>query len=84
MNESQEIHIPVTTLVILALLVLLAIGGIASPRNEDGHPLLLLPDVKAVNDYRQLVREADKELRLVDGKIAATLGCLMVRKLPLS
>jgi hypothetical protein len=74
MNESQEIHIPVTTLVILALLVLLAIGGIASPRNEDGRPLLLLPDVKAVNDYRQLAREADKELRLVDGKIAATLG----------
>ena len=74
MNESQEIHIPVTTLVILALLVLLAIGGIASPRNEEGRPLLLLPDVKAVNDYRQLARDADKELRLVDGKIAATLG----------
>ena len=74
MNESQEIHIPVTTLVILALLVLLAIGGIASPRNEDGRPLLLLPDVKAVNDYRQLARDADKELHLVDGKIAATLG----------
>ena len=74
MNESQEIHIPVTTLVILTLLVLLAIGGIASPRNEDGRPLLLLPDVKAVNDYRQLARDADKELRLVDGKIAATLG----------
>ena len=74
MNESQEIHIPVTTLVILALLVLLAIVGIASPRNEDGRPLLLLPDVKAVNDYRQLARDADKELRLVDGKIAATLG----------
>lgn len=74
MSESQEIHIPVTTLVILALLVLLAIGGIASPRTEDGRPLLMLPDIKAVNEYRQLAREADKELRLVDGKIAAALG----------
>ena len=56
MNERQEIHIPLSTLVVLASLILLAIGGIASPRNEDGRPLLLLPDVKAVSDYRQLAR----------------------------
>jgi hypothetical protein len=74
MNESQEIHIPLSTLVILVLLVLLAIGGITSPRNDDGRPLLLLPDVKSVDEYRRLAREADKELRLVDGKIAATLS----------
>jgi len=74
MNENQEIHIPLSTLVILAMLVLLAIGGIASPRNEDGRPLLLLPDVRSVEDYRRLAREMDKQLLLVDGKIAATLG----------
>ena len=74
MNENQEIHIPLTALVVLALLVLLAIGGIASPRNEDGRPLLLLPDVRSVEDYRRLAREMDKQLLLVDGKIAATLG----------
>ena len=74
MNENQEIHIPLSTLVVLALLVLFAIGGIASPRNEDGRPLLLLPDVKSVEDYRRLAREADKELRLVDGKVTATLS----------
>ena len=74
MNENQEIHIPLITLVILAMLVLLAIGGIASPRNEDGRPLLLLPDVRSVEDYRRLAREMDKQLLLVDGKIAATLG----------
>ncbi|HEX9090997.1 MAG TPA: hypothetical protein VF831_05875, partial [Anaerolineales bacterium] len=74
MNENQEIHIPLTTLVVLALLVLLAIGGIASPRNEDGRPLLLLPDVRSVEDYRRLARAMDKQLLLVDGKIAATLG----------
>ena len=74
MSESQEIHIPLSTLVILALLVLLAIGGIASPRNDDGRPLLLLPDVKSVEEYRRLAREADKELRLVDGKITVTLS----------
>ncbi len=74
MNENQEIHIPLNTLVILAMLVLLAIGGIASPRNEDGRPLLLLPDVRSVVDYRRLAREMDTQLLLVDGKIAATLG----------
>ena len=74
MNENQEIHIPLSTLVVLAMLVLLAIGGIASPRNEDGRPLLLLPDVRSVEDYRRLAREMDKQLLLVDGKIAATLG----------
>jgi len=74
MNENQEIHIPLSTLVVLALLVLFAIGGIASPRNEVGRPLLLLPDVKSVEDYRRLARETDKQLLLVDGKIAATLG----------
>ena len=74
MNENQEIHIPLSTLVVVALLALLAIGGIASPRNEDGRPLLLLPDVKTVEEYRRLARETDKQLRLVDGKITATLG----------
>jgi hypothetical protein len=74
MNENQEIHIPLSILVILAMLVLLAIGGIASPRNEDGRPLLLLPDVRSVEDYRRLAREMDKQLIIVDGKIAATLG----------
>jgi hypothetical protein len=74
MNENQEIRIPLSMLVVLVILTLLAIGGIASPRNLYGRPLLLLPDVKAVEDYRRLAREASKELRLVDGKIAATLA----------
>ena len=74
MNENPEIRIPLSTLVVLALLALLAIGGIASPRGPEGRPLLLLPDVKAVHDYRQLARETSKELRLVDGKISAALA----------
>jgi hypothetical protein len=74
MNENQEIHIPLTLILSLVLLALLAIGGIASPRTDDGRPLLLLPDVKAMNDYRHLAREADKELRLVDGQISAVLS----------
>ncbi len=74
MNENQEIHIPLSTLIILALLALLAIGGIVSPRNKDGRPVLLLPDVKSVEDYRRLARETDNQLLVVDGKIAATLG----------
>ena len=74
MNENPEIRIPLNTLIILGILALLAVGGIASPRSAEGRPFLLLPDVRSVEDYRRLAREADQELRLVDGKLAATLG----------
>lgn len=74
MNENPEIRIPLNTLIILGILALLAVGGIVSPRSAEGRPFLLLPDVRSVEDYRRLAREADQELRLVDGKLAATLG----------
>jgi hypothetical protein len=74
MNENPEIRIPLNTLIILGILALLAVGGIASPRSAEGRPFLLLPDVRSVEDYRRLAREADQELRLVDGKLTATLG----------
>src|SRR3990172_5975695 len=74
MNENEEIHVPFSTIVILAILTLLVIGWSASPRNEDGRPMLLLTDVKAVENYRRLALDLKGELTLVDGEIAGTLG----------
>jgi hypothetical protein len=56
------------------MLILIVIGWAASPRDENNRPLLLLPDVKAVEDYRRLANNWRDELRLVDGEIALTLA----------
>ena len=74
MNDKNEIRIPFSMLVLLAILALLTLGWVVSPRNDQGRPLLLLADVKAVEDYRRLADQMAKELRLVDGEIATTLA----------
>jgi len=74
MNSNREIHISLSTLALIFCLLLTALGWAASPRNEQGRPLLLLADVKAVEEYRRLAIKVMDELRLVDGEIAATLA----------
>jgi hypothetical protein len=74
MNEPDEITIPLWVLVIPAIALMILLGWHASPRNEDGRPLLLLPDTKAVEEYRRFVVIWSDELRLVDGEIAVILA----------
>lgn len=74
MNEPDEISIPIWLLIIPLTVILLGIGWMASPRDENDRPLLLLPDVKAVEEYRRLANHWRDELRLVDGEIALTLA----------
>jgi hypothetical protein len=74
MNKPDEISIPVWSLVVPLVAILLGIGWFASPRDESNRPLLLLPDVKAVEEYRRLANRWRDELRLVDGEIALTLA----------
>ena len=50
MNENNVIRIPAVTAVFLVIVSLLTIGWFVSPRNEQGRPLLLMRDVKAVED----------------------------------
>lgn len=60
--------------VILCLIVLLSVTGfIVSPRDGDGRPILLSPDVKAVEDYRQSAQSWMEQLRTLDGEIAGLL-----------
>lgn len=74
MNKPDEITISIWVLVIPAMAILLGIGWFASPRDENNRPLLLLPDVKAVEEYRRLSNHWRDELRLLDGEIALTLA----------
>jgi hypothetical protein len=74
MNDPDEITIPLWVLVIPTLALLIFAGWRASPRNEDDRPVLLLPDMKAVEGYRRLAVSWSDELRLVDGGIAAILA----------
>lgn len=74
MNKPEEITISIWVLILPALAILLGIGWFASPRDVNNRPLLLLPDVKAVEEYRRLANHWRDELRLVDGEIALILA----------
>jgi len=45
------------------------IGGFVSPLDEQGKPVLLLPEVKAVEDYRKSAQTWISELNTLDGEI---------------
>jgi len=72
MNEP-EARIPLGWLLLPLGLFLTVLGALVSPQDVQGRPILLLPDVKAVEDYRRSVSSATTGLRLLDGEIAALL-----------
>lgn len=61
-------------LVLLAVAVVFAtIGAFVSPLDAQGKPVLLLPDVKAVEEYRRLAQSWRMELSMLDGEIGQVL-----------
>lgn len=61
--------------ILLGLAVMFTIiGALVSPMDEQGKPLLLLPDVKAVEDYRRSAQTWISELKILDGKIAGVIA----------
>ena len=46
------------------------IGTFVSPLDDQGKPVLLLPEVKAVEDYRKAAQTWISELNILDGEIA--------------
>jgi hypothetical protein len=59
---------------LLCLIVLLSIVGyFASPSDREGKPILLSPEVKAVEDYRRSAQSWLDQLRTLDGEIAGLL-----------
>jgi hypothetical protein len=61
---------------ILAGLALLftVIGALVSPLDDQGQPVLLLPEVKAIETYRQAARGWIVEMSLLDGEIAGVIS----------
>jgi hypothetical protein len=70
---SQE-QLQKIELFILCLAVLFSsIGGFVSPHDYEGNPILLLPEVKAVEDYRRSAQIWTEQLRTLDGEIASLM-----------
>lgn len=62
------------TILLVAVILFAAIGAFASPRDENGKPVLLLPEVKAFEDYRRSARSWLEQMTLLDSEIAGVLG----------
>lgn len=60
--------------VLIFVLALGVMGWAASPLDAEGRPVLLLPDVKRIEDYRGKVRDWKSELRLLDGRLTTLLS----------
>jgi hypothetical protein len=80
-NQSDpEIHISEEKLqklgwILLSLAVIFTIiGTLVSPLDEQGKPVLLLPEVKAVEDYRRSAQTWISELTVLDGEIARVIA----------
>ena len=71
---SSEITIPKWAWMVCAALVILLLGIGISPRGSDEHPLLLSPDVKALNDYRSSLSAWHDRLIDLNGRIARLLS----------
>ena len=74
MRVERPLQLSAGGLLLAVGLALTLLGSQVSPRDVNGHALLLLPDVKAVEDYRRAVRADASQLNLLDGEIAALLS----------
>jgi hypothetical protein len=82
MNNSgeSEIHISEEKLqkigwILLCLTILFTIIGVfVSPLDDQGKPVLFLPEVKALKDYRHSAQSWFTELSILDGEIANVLS----------
>ena len=73
MND-QTIQIPKWAWAIPIVLGLLILGYFASPRDQDDRPILLLPDIKAVEDYRRSVSLWQAQAGELDTQITTILS----------
>jgi hypothetical protein len=73
--EISEERLQRIGVILLAMVILFAaIGALTSPRDENGKPVLLLPEVKAFEDYRHSAQSWLEQMTLLDTEIAEVLG----------
>lgn len=61
-------------ILLVSVILFAAIGALTSPRDENGKPVLLMPEVKAFEDYRRSARSWLEQMTLLDIEIAGVLG----------
>ena len=72
---SQEpLIIPRWAWIALIVLALFGLGWFTSPHDQAGRPILLLPDAKAVEDYRASTASWHERLEALDTQIATILS----------
>lgn len=69
-NKSEASLIFIT----LALVIFGVVGWLVTPKDEKGQPILLLPDVKSVEDYRRKAKDWTEDFGLLDGRLAVLLS----------
>jgi hypothetical protein len=71
---NGEIVIPKWVWITGILALLLGLGLVTSPRDRDNRPLLLLPDVKAMEDYRRSLVDWNNRFLELDGRMTRLLS----------
>lgn len=71
---KNEIIIPKWVWVTSILVLLIVLGVFASPRDRDDRPLLLLPDVKAMEGYRRSLVDWHARFLELDGRMTRLLS----------
>jgi hypothetical protein len=71
MRSKSEVTLVV---VLVVVVVFTAVGWAVTPINEKGQPVLLLPDVKKVEEYRSKAANWTEEFRILDGRIASLMS----------
>lgn len=78
--DNAEIEISAERLQRIGMILLAAgilftvIGGFTSPQSENGKPVLLLPEVKAFEDYRRSAQIWLEQMSLLDSEIVSILS----------
>jgi hypothetical protein len=73
--EISEQQLQRIGLILLALTIIFAvIGGFTSPLDENGKPVLLLPEVKGFEDYRRSGRDWLDQMLVLDSEISGVLS----------
>jgi hypothetical protein len=72
--SSEQVVIPKWVWIGLLFLALLGLGLLISPQDSTSRPILLLPDAKAVEDYRVSIGTWDKRMQSLDAEISTLLS----------
>lgn len=71
---GEQVVIPKWAWIGVLLLALLGLGWVVSPRDTANRPILLLPDAKAVEDYRVSVSNWHGRMKTLDAEMTTILS----------